>query len=201
MKISIFLLSHITLTDRTTDAFIPSEFMTKPSASLPFLCLFIFVVFSLVSSLVPRIRILKARATSSPTSNCSVCLELAPLIKGPSWLPLHVKVILQEQVEYATVEHTFDYVPRYPTKISTLLSLLRLESVPGEVRSYSSETTDASAERSNPSDSTDSELSVLLERANLFCESFSPDLNLVSNSCWTFAVQLRSCLLDTNTMI
>ncbi|GKY92302.1 hypothetical protein MPSEU_000201300 [Mayamaea pseudoterrestris] len=62
-------------------------------------------------------------------------LETFPLIGGPPWLPLHVKVIvhvLDEEDNKSTV--AFDFVPVDATNPATLQSLLQLQSVPGCVR-------------------------------------------------------------------
>lgn len=57
-------------------------------------------------------------------------LETSPLIGGPSWLPLHVKVVLQSKRLY----HQWDLVPIDATDTATLQKLVTLQPVPAQIR-------------------------------------------------------------------
>lgn len=59
-------------------------------------------------------------------------LELSPLIQGPSWLPLHVKVVLEEATGHTI--HRWDFVPLRATDSMTLQRLLTFQSVPATIR-------------------------------------------------------------------
>jgi hypothetical protein len=95
-------------------------------------------------------------------------LRLAPLIGGPSWLPLHVKVIVDS-------DNSWDFVPLNATSPDTLKSLLMLQPVPGEIRHF---------QKSSPT-------SLRAQRAQDFVDSYTNrDLHLIQNNCWTFALML-----------
>jgi hypothetical protein len=57
-------------------------------------------------------------------------LETSPLIGGPSWLPLHVKVVLRSQDLY----HQWDLIPIDATNTTTLQKLVTLQHVPAQIR-------------------------------------------------------------------
>ncbi len=57
-------------------------------------------------------------------------LETSPLIGGPSWLPLHVKVVLSSQ----TLCHQWDLIPKDPRNTTTLQKLVTLQHVPAQIR-------------------------------------------------------------------
>lgn len=57
-------------------------------------------------------------------------LETSPLIGGPSWLPLHVKVVLQNKELY----HQWDLIPIDATNTTTLQNLVTLQHVPAQIR-------------------------------------------------------------------
>jgi hypothetical protein len=70
---------------------------------------------------------------------CTVCsqlqqhrlsLETSPLIGGPSWLPLHVKVVLRSKERY----HLWDLIPIDATNTTTLQKLVSLQHVPAQIR-------------------------------------------------------------------
>jgi hypothetical protein len=68
-------------------------------------------------------------------------LKTAPLVGGPLWLPLHVKVIIENECclsvnDTATLSlsHQWDLIPINATNISTLQQLLLLQSVPSQIR-------------------------------------------------------------------
>lgn len=108
-------------------------------------------------------------------------LKMAPLIGGPSWLPLHVKVIVEQN-------HTWDFVPLNATSPQTLQSLLSLRSVPGVIRHRCS---------SGGHDVTS--LSPSIRRAQEFVDAYkNRDLHLINNNCWTFALMLYWHLLQTS---
>ena len=119
-----------------------------------------FVLFALLCKLVNS---LSFRATER------IKLQTSPLIGGPSWLPVHVKVVIDEN-------HAFDFVPLNPTSKDTLRKLVSLQAVPAEARILRS----SNDERDNE----------YVYRARTFCERYSKRLHLVSNNCWTFAFEI-----------
>jgi len=109
-------------------------------------------------------------------------LKVAPLIGGPAWLPLHVKVVVEN-------DHTWDFVPLNATSPSTLKSLVTLHSVPGEIRYY----------RQKKKASDDAIISPTIRRAQEFVNAYTDrDLNLIRNNCWTFALMLYWHLLRSD---
>lgn len=101
-------------------------------------------------------------------ASSSVRLKLSPLIGGPRFLPIHVQVIVED--------HVWDFVPQNPVDPQTTLSLLRFQSVPGTIRCLGRK------QRS----------SYLVEIAESFVYGYAnrTSLHLVTNNCWTFALQL-----------
>jgi hypothetical protein len=57
-------------------------------------------------------------------------LETSPLIGGPSWLPLHVKVVLKDRELF----HQWDLIPIDATSVTTLQKLTTLQYVPAQIR-------------------------------------------------------------------
>lgn len=97
-----------------------------------------------------------------------------PLIGGPSWLKLHVQVNLVDSYDSndsnndnnnTQIRHKFDFVPLDAADPKTLLRLLTLQSVPGQIRTFQS--------THSPS----------LQ----FCQQYNTQLHLMYNNCWTFA--------------
>lgn len=117
---------------------------------------------------------LTARGFSVPIiSDGMIRLEMHPLLGGPSWLPVHVKVVVGEVNRY-------DFVPQNATSPETLKKLLSLQDVPADARSFLSDQCDDLYSR----------------RANRFCQEYSKDLHLITNNCWTFAFELVQFLVD-----
>ena len=109
--------------------------------------------------------------------NNKIHLECCPLMGGPPFLPLHVQVVVEEY-------HKFDFIPRDATKPETLLKLLTLQQVPGELRCIrtpqANETT-----------------SYLTHKATDFTNNYQEsNLHILSNNCWTFALRLWQHLAD-----
>jgi hypothetical protein len=52
----------------------------------------------------------------------------SPLIGGPSWLPLHCKVVIDDGMLVV------DYVPKNPTSTNTIQKLITFQNVPAQVR-------------------------------------------------------------------
>ena len=57
-------------------------------------------------------------------------LETSPLIGGPAWLPLHVKVVLKNRELF----HQWDLIPIDATNATTLQKLISLQPVPAQIR-------------------------------------------------------------------
>ena len=88
--------------------------------------------------------------SSSNTANGNrLFLENSPLIGGPSWLPLHIKVILEDGNR--KVVHRWDFVPLDATNFATLRQLLLLQAVPAEIRHQRAPmSTAAESKQANP---------------------------------------------------
>ena len=101
----------------------------------------------------------------------------SPLIGGPPWLPLHVKLILRQDGR----DFLYDFVPLDATDTEVLARLTSLQNVPGEIRS-----TVLTTKSSKQSTKTDD----LVLSAQEYCETYPRELNLLTNNCWTFAIGL-----------
>jgi hypothetical protein len=90
---------------------------------------------------------------ASPEKRFQFFLRFSPLIGGPSFLPLHVEVILVPVIDRITVVehgietalnpapnseyfdiHRFDFLPENPREPATIVRLMQLQAVPGLVR-------------------------------------------------------------------
>ena len=108
--------------------------------------------------------------TTTTVSHALVQLRFKPLIGGPTWLPLHVACVVEQN-------HTWDFLPKEPTSQQTLQSLLLFRSVPGEIRYISNGTTSLSSHK--------------IHQAHTFVQSYTNrNLHLITNNCWTFALML-----------
>jgi hypothetical protein len=119
------------------------------------------------------------------TKDFTIGLRPSPLLGGPSWLPLHVKVVAQS----STTQYTWDFLPINATDPSTLQRLTSLQSVPGVLRrrrKILASTQNCALPVANETDST-----IIAARGDQFCDAYqNTELNLVTNNCWTFALQL-----------
>ena len=111
-------------------------------------------------------------------TSMSVQLKLSPLINGPSFLLIHVKVVVDD-------DHVYDFVPLNPTSQDTMNDLLQLKGVPGQIRMT------AGPRQNRPSSS------LLAQKAEQFANNYSDtNLHLVYNNCWTFALRMLWELSD-----
>jgi predicted esterase len=106
----------------------------------------------------------------------------SPLIGGPRWLLLHVKLILRTKKG----DYTWDFVPKNATDQKVLMGLTTLQSVPGTIR-YTAPVGPVSA--TGPTE-------IMVRLAQLYCNNYPQELNLVTNNCWTFAIQLGLYLTE-----
>jgi hypothetical protein len=129
-------------------------------------------------------------------------LKASPLIGGPSWLPLHCKVVVDDGA------FVFDYVPKDPTSTDTIRKLILLQSVPAEARirkappSRGVNTTDLpGGDHVSPGEICDGSADDwYVHRAVHFCRNYRKDLHLVTNNCWSFAFDLiRHVVVDADT--
>jgi hypothetical protein len=67
--------------------------------------------------------------------------ETSPLIGGPSWLPLHIKVLFEskdlispDRATIFSLYHQWDLIPINPTTTSTIKKLTSLQYVPAQIR-------------------------------------------------------------------
>jgi hypothetical protein len=152
-------------------------------------------------------------ATDSSVVECLVLpgisqrieLKASPLIGGPTWLPLHCKVVVGD----GGASVVFDYVPRDPTSAETLQKLIMLQRVPAEARITRTSTRWNDAKNSGKGegskvpiigpirddDDGDSTTELYVRRAVDFCRSYDKDLHLLHNNCWTFAFDLILCIV------
>jgi hypothetical protein len=152
---------------------------------------------------IARNRFFRQTLTQLDKPSCFVGLQVTPLIGGPGWLPVHVKVVLETE----GCEHKWDFVPLKPSEPATLSQLVQFQAVPGEIRYLVSPMMDMDNSKVRGTDNNDigpssagtstrrEEPSIGLARE--FCTLY-PDRNmhLVTNNCWTFAFQLYSFLLE-----
>lgn len=190
---------------------------TIPSKQTP------FVTAARYSSLNAAATVDSATTTSSPSLD--VFVRFSPLVGGPRFLPLHVEVVLQENHDggiaisaddsnddpgAAAVRHRFDFLPSDPTSLDTTVRMATLRPVSGLVRyrlvdarstengnNYGDVVTNDKLDRSmvriGSSEST-------VVSALHFCEEYrstKSQLKLLTNNCFTFAVDLlRSLNVD-----
>jgi len=116
--------------------------------------------------------------------NDRVKVQTAPLIEGPSWLPVHCKVIVDDS-------HVFDYIPMNAASKDTLFKLVTLQAVPATVR-----ITIKNGDKTNDNSGDSLSLEPYVERAIQFSEEYNQDLHLVNNNCWSFAFDLLRTTLN-----
>lgn len=112
-----------------------------------------------------------------PRDTRPVHLRTQPLVGGPSFLKLHVQVAVGETV--------YDFLPKDPTAMSTTVALFTGNSVAGTVRSRAL-STPASPPRWRLLGATKMQQPAV----DQFVEQQTTELNLLSNSCWSFASRL-----------
>ena len=145
---------------------------------------------------------------SMSKENMDIQLKVLPLIGGPSWLPIHVQVIVDQT-------YAFDFVPYNATSPNTLRSLLSFQSVPAQARIHNRRIlrprkakADTMEDKmvfdnidvpSHPNQSTTSGMGTphhthtrpcYCYDAIEFCNRYNKDLHLITNNCWTFAFEL-----------
>jgi hypothetical protein len=136
----------------------------------------------------------------------TIQLRPAPLIGGPSWLPLHCQVIVD-------TTHVFDFVPLNATSPATLQKLLALQAVPATARIRQQRQQQQQQLQQQPIDCNTAKVTsrknnnkktisddpsqtvVVVTRAMAFCQDYDKDLHLLHNNCWTFAYDLISYAL------
>jgi hypothetical protein len=70
-------------------------------------------------------------------------------------------------------DHIYDFIPLNAADPDTVMSLVSLKAVPGEIRSMGKKQSQSPA----------------VEKADQFVQNYSNhDLHLLSNNCWTFAL-------------
>ena len=124
-------------------------------------------------------------------------LQLSPLIGGPSWLPLHVKVVINDK-------YGFDYVPLNPISSNTLKKLLTLQNVPAKARvlphiiiAPNDENNIVENQYTSSSSTVDNRtMKKYVERAEEFCRQYTKPLNLITNNCWLFAFEMVDYVLQ-----
>jgi hypothetical protein len=154
----------------------------------------------LVQKKAARNRFFRQNLTQQDKPSCFVGVQVTPLIGGPGWLPVHVKVVLETE----GCEHKWDFVPLKPSEPATLSQLVQFQAVPGEIRYLVSPMMDMDNNNAKeidmdndlvPSSAVTSTEEPAVGLAQEFCELY-PDRNmhLVTNNCWTFAFHLYSFL-------
>jgi hypothetical protein len=122
-------------------------------------------------------------------------IQPSPLIGGPTWLPLHCKVVVDDT-------HIYDFVPLNATSAETIQKLIQLQPVPAKVqiirRSSEPQTNNNNNNNSykneengnNGKVNNDEEAKLFIERAEQFCQEYDQDLHLIKSNCWSFAFDL-----------
>lgn len=159
--------------------------------ALPALCT------GLVQKKSTRNRFFRQTLTQPNQPSCFIGLQVSPLIGGPAWLPVHVKVVLETE----RCEHKWDFVPLKASEPATLSQLVQFKAVRGEIRYFVSPMMDIDNARGIdvddlvPAAAVASTEEPAVGMAREFCEVY-PDRNmhLLTNNCWTFAFQLYSFL-------
>jgi hypothetical protein len=161
-----------------------SSFRFIRSLLLIFLGFFFFITSTSIEVEALAIHIFDSRLKIQPS----------PLIGGPTWLPLHCKVIIDDT-------HIYDFVPLNATTAETFQKLIQLQAVPAKVQiirrssepqtnnnnnnSYKNEEYDNNSKVNN-----DEEAKLFIERAEHFCQEYDQDLHLIKSNCWSFAFDL-----------
>lgn len=136
---------------------------------------------------------------------CVLGLEPAPLIGGPFWLKVHVKVVVlhdsDDNNSNKSIHNKFDFVPKNATDLATTRRLLSLQSVPAELRHFSPLGVWKSGKECTAmmisTTTTGQDENCIIKEATKFCCSYeNQELNLISNNCWTFAIQLYNHILQ-----
>ena len=123
---------------------------------------------------------------ASPCAALPVRAELQPLVGGPTWLPLHV-VVLVGEVQY-------DFLPSSPQSQKTIVGLLSGRAVPGRVRARSHALAGSKRKRVLLGHT-----SVSHEDLQAFARTRTSRLRLFENDCWTFASAISAyALTDGN---
>jgi hypothetical protein len=143
-------------------------------------------------------------------------LQASPLIGGPSWLPIHVKVVVSADtsaasngVESLKEQFAFDFVPVDATSPSTMAELLQLKHVEGTIRKVAitkpsmEEPVESRQDRDviDPSTADQAKTCPYLAAADDFCERNGVHyrrLHLVQKNCWFFALSLLNELDETH---
>uniref|UniRef100_A0A7S3L5A7 DUF4105 domain-containing protein n=1 Tax=Amphora coffeiformis TaxID=265554 RepID=A0A7S3L5A7_9STRA len=115
----------------------------------------------------------------------------SPLIGGPQWLPLHVKLILRN-VDDGSRYVLYDFIPLDATDKEVLARLTTFQNVPGEIRS----TIVGSTKLATHSTISLLDDDLVYQRAQEYCENYPRELNLLTNNCWTFAIGLAAHLSE-----
>lgn len=123
-------------------------------------------------------------------------IQPSPLIGGPTWLPVHCKVIVDGT-------HIYDFVPLNATSPVTIQKLIQLQAVPAKVqiirRSSEPQTNNNDDNNNSYKDeengnnskvNNDEEAKLFVERAEQFCQEYDQDLHLIKSNCWSFAFDL-----------
>lgn len=154
---------------------------------------------------------------SVPRNRCyQVSAAFFPLVGGPEFLPLHVSLILKncprnndeskhtiqiapEQEESSSREescHRFDFLPVNATDPTTLQKLIMMKRIPGCVRYTAS----CNATFNRPYFEVNlgvTNTTLSLEDVQKFCDRYqrsSGELHLVTNNCFSFALELLKLL-------
>lgn len=196
--------------------------MTRLLLCIPAVILSLLLSASTTTALVSVPHRQPVQTLTRSLNNAQLYLETSPLSGGPSFLPLHVTVVLAIADGKAAVEeHRYDLIPQRPTDPQTLRTLLTLGTVPAIVRSRrvsrsATETEDQQIpmgvlpdfglvlmdqEDENEDitstlvaqNTTDSS-SQLLTTATMFCARYPAELHLLRANCWTFAWELYDVL-------
>ena len=122
--------------------------------------------------------------------------QLKPLLGGPEFAKLHVKVIIASQ---NGAELKMDFIPQAATEKQTIMKLLCLQPVPGIIRITDTETALASNGKRRGSDEDIAKLKAFATR--IYNEEHSQNrtqMHLLLNNCYSFANRVRLAVQEEN---
>ena len=150
----------------------------------------IFFVLLIIPMMMYDLKLVNAFSVLSSSAmspkSATVEIELHPLIGGPSFLPVHskVKIITDDSSRSC---YYYDFIPLDATNSTITNKLIQLQAVPGIIRSPNNKNKDNNVNENEES----SEDDTILQKADDFVNQYTDtNLHLITNNCWTFALQL-----------
>ena len=123
-------------------------------------------------------------------------LQPVPLIGGPSFLPLHVQVLLEgidDSGDEKGEQYLLDFIPSNPSDPDTLSALMTGSYVPGKYR-FRPHPTNLMKPAVDLAD-VPLHTPVTPEDIENFIKTQRVDLHLLTNNCWSFAINFSLWVL------